>query len=277
MLTKKLSSLLTSTLCTAGIAVAVAPAFAQDPAYTKRTIYTFSQPVEIPGATLQPGQYEFRLAAPESNRTVIQVRSADGKEVFGTFHTMPINAPDPVAESEVRLIEAPPGQPQAVRAMWYIGERIGREFVYPRTQAARIARNATEPVLTTTAAVTRPEDANTTNVARLDQSGRDMPATSASSDANAGANTAAPPVTNREQGQVAANTAAQAPAPSASSPAGTVPNPEPRAPQQVAQNRTELPQTAGPVAAIAMMSAMAFGVAAAMRYRRQRATKKAHR
>jgi hypothetical protein len=46
--------------------------------YDKRTVFTFSGPVALPGVTLPAGQYVFRLADPASSQKVVQVLSADG-------------------------------------------------------------------------------------------------------------------------------------------------------------------------------------------------------
>ena len=53
----------------------------------KRTFFTFSGNVEMPGVALPAGKYEFRIANPDSSRNVIQVRSGDGKKTFGLFLT----------------------------------------------------------------------------------------------------------------------------------------------------------------------------------------------
>src|ERR1700682_635368 len=55
--------------------MSVATAFAQTP--DKRTLFTFSGPVTMPGVTLPAGQYMFRLADPSTSAKVVQVLSAD--------------------------------------------------------------------------------------------------------------------------------------------------------------------------------------------------------
>jgi hypothetical protein len=48
----------------------------------KRTTFTFSGPVALPGITLPAGQYLFRLADPSGDRKVVQVLSADVQQAL---------------------------------------------------------------------------------------------------------------------------------------------------------------------------------------------------
>ena len=47
---------------------------------------------------------------------------------------------EPADEPLVLFSERPAGSPQAVKVWFYPGERVGNEFVYPKTQAMAIAR-----------------------------------------------------------------------------------------------------------------------------------------
>ena len=78
-------------LCVVG--VLATSAFAQPQTVDKKVYFTFSGPVEIPGATLPAGKYLFHLADPDSGRQVLQVQSADGKKVYGMFFSMPAQRP----------------------------------------------------------------------------------------------------------------------------------------------------------------------------------------
>lgn len=69
----------------------------------RRTLFTFSGPVSIPGVTLPPGQYLFRLADPTTSRTVVQVLSADGTTPYGMFFTYPANRFEAAERPEVQV------------------------------------------------------------------------------------------------------------------------------------------------------------------------------
>jgi hypothetical protein len=137
----------------------------------KRTLFTFSSPVAVPGKTLPAGQYLFRLADPTTSGKVIQVLSADGTTPYGLFFSYLSERPEPSAQPEVRFMETAKGMPAAIKTWWYPGERIGYEFIYPKDQARRLAEGIAQPVLTTKAETTTTEQTNTLDLARMSSTG----------------------------------------------------------------------------------------------------------
>jgi hypothetical protein len=156
-------------LITCAVGMIATSVFAQT--YDKKVYFTFSGPVEIPGATLPPGKYVFHLADPDSSRQVLQVQSADGKKVYGMFFSSPIERSTPSDDPEVRFMEAAVGAPSAISTLWYGGERTGRELIYPREQALRIARTTNQAVLTTRVATTKADEAKSAELTRVSPSG----------------------------------------------------------------------------------------------------------
>ena len=120
----------------------------------KRTVFTFSGPIALPGVTLPAGQYLFRLADPASSRKVVQVLSADGKTPYGMFFSLPAERFESASTPEVELMETASGMPAAINAWWYPGERSGYGFMYPKDQARRLAQGAGQPELKTQARTT---------------------------------------------------------------------------------------------------------------------------
>src|SRR5690349_15959849 len=57
--------------------------------WDKKTILTFSGPVQIPGATLPAGSYVFKLADIPGNRHVVQVFDKDEKKIYTTMLAVP--------------------------------------------------------------------------------------------------------------------------------------------------------------------------------------------
>jgi hypothetical protein len=139
----------------------------------KKVYFTFSGPVEIPGATLPAGKYLFHLADPDSGRQVLQVQSADGKKVYGMFFSMPVQRPTAPDEAEVRFMETASGSPAVISTLWYAGERTGRELIYPREQAIRIAKTTNVAVLTTKTSTTKAGDVKSGDLIRVTPSGQD--------------------------------------------------------------------------------------------------------
>jgi hypothetical protein len=134
--------------CAAVLTAMFAPGVRADE-WDKKTILTFSGPVQIPGATLPAGTYVFKLADLAGNRHVVQVFDKDEKKIIRTLMAIPNDRLDATDKPVVLFSERPSGSPQAVKVWYYPGQRIGNEFVYPKAQAMRIARETHQPVLST--------------------------------------------------------------------------------------------------------------------------------
>ena len=165
----------------------------------KRTLFTFSGPVTMPGVTLPAGQYLFRLANPDSGRNVVQVLSADGSKPYGIFFSMRAERPEAASKPEVRFMETAAGTPSAIKTWWYPGERGGYEFVYPKEQARRLAQGARQPVLTTQGQTVTIEQTNTADLTRLSSLGQEV---NVSADATPAAST---PGGTSQQGELASS------------------------------------------------------------------------
>jgi hypothetical protein len=237
------------------VCLVAAPAAAQPS--DKRTLFTFSGPVAMPGTTFPAGQYLFRLASPDTSSNVVQVLSADGTKPYGLFFSIPIERVEPTSMPEVRFMETPAGTPAAIKTWWYPGQRTGYEFIYPKEQARDLAKGASEPVLTTQEQTTRTEQTNTGDLSRITSSGQETqvgPST---------ATTASTPIGNTQQGQIASSSITM-PVPFIPAIGGTAPASGRNAVAQSA--RAELPRTASPVPLTAMIGTLALMSAASLRY-----------
>lgn len=134
--------------CAAVLTVALAPGARADE-WDKKTILTFSGPVQIPGATLPAGSYVFKLADIPGNRHVVQVFDKDEKKIYTTMLAIPNERLEPSDKPVVLFSERASGSPQAIKVWFYPGNRIGNEFVYPKSQAMRIAKETHQSVLAT--------------------------------------------------------------------------------------------------------------------------------
>jgi hypothetical protein len=140
------------TLVVAMVAAAVVlatagAAFAQFGPVDKRTYFTFSGPVAVPGVTLPAGKYMFRLAD-SSSRNVVQVLSGDGRTSYAMFFALRAQRTEAATEPEVRFLETASTMPMAVDTWWYPGERGGYAFVYPKEQLRRLMFGSRPNVLT---------------------------------------------------------------------------------------------------------------------------------
>lgn len=227
--------------------VMVTPSTAQP--FDKRTIFTFSGPVSMPGVTLPAGEYLFRLANPDSGRNVVQVLNAEGTKPYGIFFAMRAERLEPASTPEVRFMETSAGMPAAIKTWWYPGERSGYEFVYPKEQARRLAQGASQPVLTTQTPTTTTEQTNTADLTRISSAGQE---TSVSADATPAAST---PGGTSQQGQVASSGISIA---NAAIPSRIETSPVPATGQSVQNARTSLPQTASMMPVVAVVGCLAL-------------------
>ena len=132
--------------CSVAAFVCLTAATASAQPSDKRTLFTFSAPVALPGVTLAPGQYVFRLADPYRNSDVVQVLNADGTKPYGLFLTLPADRGEPASGPEIRFRETPAGRAPAIEAWWYPGERRGYAFFGPKQPRNASAANATPAV-----------------------------------------------------------------------------------------------------------------------------------
>src|SRR3954462_8065318 len=139
----------------------------------KRTFFTFSGPVALPGMTLPAGRYIFHIVDTTTSRKVIQVMSDDGKKPFVMANTIPDQRRDAPKDATVSFYETPRGTPAAVKTWWYPGETTGYQFIYPRAQAKEIAHNTGKPVLTTKSESSKTEETKSAELTRIDANGRD--------------------------------------------------------------------------------------------------------
>jgi uncharacterized surface anchored protein len=89
------------------------------------------------------------------------------------FFSMPVQRPTAPDEAEVRFMETASGSPAVISTLWYAGERTGRELIYPREQALRIARSTNTSVLTTKTETKKAEDVKTADLTRVSPAGAD--------------------------------------------------------------------------------------------------------
>jgi hypothetical protein len=126
---------------------------AQQPDTKDRTIMTFSNAVELPGMKLEAGTYVFKLADTAS-RNVIQVFDQDEKMIMGQWLFVPAERQEVTGDTVVTFKETSAGATPAVQYWYYPGEKIGKEFIYPKDQALRIAGRTGATVLTEEGPVT---------------------------------------------------------------------------------------------------------------------------
>lgn len=115
--------------------------------YNKLTIFTFSQPVEIPGGKVLPaGTYAFKLLDSPGDRNVVQIFDKDQMKLYATVMAIPDYRPNPSDKPIITFAETKQGGPVAIKEWFYPGDQYGQEFVYPKNRAVEIAKQSNQPV-----------------------------------------------------------------------------------------------------------------------------------
>jgi len=230
-----------------------------------RTYLTFSNTVELPGVTLQPGTYTFRLADSPSNRHIVQVLSQDEKQIHATILAVPAERLEVTGDNVITFRETVENSTPAVQYWYYPGDKIGHEFVYPKAQAMRIAQRTGVNVLSTDGDVA---SAGST-VSSIGPDGQvsewkreTAPAPTAEAEASAVQAAPAPAETPREE------PAAETPAPAPAQPTAMATS----APTETAvgtSGQDELPRTASPLPLSGLIGLLSLGGALVLRRMRR--------
>src|SRR5262249_49197105 len=109
-------------LMIAALGIGLAPPTKAD-AFDKKTIVTFSAPVEVPGPKVLPaGTYVFKLLDSTGTRSVVQVYNKDENELYATILAIPDYRQNPTSETVMHFSEAPAGAPDALMTWFYPGD-----------------------------------------------------------------------------------------------------------------------------------------------------------
>jgi hypothetical protein len=123
--------------------------------WNRKTVMTFSGPVEIPGVHLQgwgvlpAGTYVFKILDSSSDRHIVQIFNESETMIYATILAIPNYRLRATDRTVVTFRERPSGEPEALRAWFYPGRNWGEEFVYPKARAVELAKTTNTPVLFT--------------------------------------------------------------------------------------------------------------------------------
>ena len=117
-----------------------------DTGFNKRTVVTFTQPVEIPGQILPSGTYTIELYESFGNRHVVRIYNADRSKLIATVLAIPNQRLTPTGDNVMKFTERPGNAPDALKAWFYPGNNSGQEFVYPKARAVELAQVTHETI-----------------------------------------------------------------------------------------------------------------------------------
>jgi hypothetical protein len=142
-----------TTMCGIALMSAIFTPTANADAWNRKTVITFSAPVEIPPvhlkgwSVLPAGTYVFKILDSQSDRHIVQIFNQDETVVYATVLAIPNYRLKATDKTVVTFRERPAGQPEALRAWFYPGRNWGEEFVYPKAKAVELAKETNTPVL----------------------------------------------------------------------------------------------------------------------------------
>lgn len=145
---------LTTVSCMALLGAVLVPLARADD-WNRKTVVTFSGPVEIPGvhlsgwAVLPAGTYVFKILDSQSDRHIVQIFDMNETTIYATILAIPNFRLKATDKTVMTFRERPAGEPEALRAWFYPGMNWGEEFVYPKAKALELAKTTHTPVLFT--------------------------------------------------------------------------------------------------------------------------------
>lgn len=217
--------------------------------WDKKTIVSFSQPVEVPGAILQPGKYVMKVVDSQSDRHVVQFTNERQNHVYATTIAVPAYRAQVTGRTVITFYEAAAGQAEPIRDWYYPGDNFGQEFVYSKEHLRDIA-------------FVRPA-ASESDAQRLVEP---TPVAAAEPVPEGESALVAAPIETQAQANSLTNDESNAPVEiaQATPPKSDYAAPS-SAPAQPAPEPTELPHTSGNMAGIAMMGLVSIGSAVTAR------------
>ncbi|OFV94227.1 MAG: hypothetical protein A3F68_08445 [Acidobacteria bacterium RIFCSPLOWO2_12_FULL_54_10] len=208
-------------------------------AMDKKTILTFSQPVQIPGAVLESGTYVVKRVD-WGNPNILRFWNHDETKIHATLMAIPVERSRPSENVEVTFYETRGSTPPAVRDIFYPGEITGEQFLYPKGGPVLMAL-AGEPVTPASTAA--------------------APAPAAPAYEPQAAPASREPAMAEQPAEQENVEIAQATTPAPTAPAAT---PTPAA-EPTTQEQPELPRTASPFPLLGLLGGLALAMGAILK------------
>jgi hypothetical protein len=120
--------------------------------FNRKTVVTFSAPVEVGGTgaqVLPAGTYVFKIMDSPGNLHIVQISNRDETHVYTIVLAMANFRLKPTDKTVMTFRERPAGEPEALKAWFYPGRSWGEQFVYARPKAIQLAKETNEIVLST--------------------------------------------------------------------------------------------------------------------------------
>lgn len=107
--------------------------------WNQATLFTFNQPVQIPGRVLPAGTYLFEIVN-EFNHEIVRISKAD-HTVIALIQARPSTQKGFTGKAAIVLAERGSLQPPAVVAWAYAGRLEGHQLLYPKQMQTEVAKD----------------------------------------------------------------------------------------------------------------------------------------
>jgi hypothetical protein len=108
--------------------------------WNQATLFTFSQPVQIPGHLLPAGTYMFELVN-SFDHEIVRISNADRTNVIAVIQARPTTQKGYSGKAAMVLAERGQSQPEAIVAWSYPGRLEGHQFLYPKQVQEEVAKD----------------------------------------------------------------------------------------------------------------------------------------
>jgi hypothetical protein len=110
------------------------------------TLFTFSQPVQIPGHVLPAGTYLFEIVN-NFNHEIVRISTADRTNVIALIQARPTQQKGLSGKAAIVLAERGMSQPEAIVAWSYPGRVEGHQFLYPKQVQEEVAKDKHDTIV----------------------------------------------------------------------------------------------------------------------------------
>jgi len=110
------------------------------------TLFTFSQPVQIPGYVLPAGTYVFELVN-SFNHEIVRISNADRTNVIAVIQAVPTMQKGLSGKAAIILAERGASQPEAIVAWSYPGSVQGHQFLYSKQVREEVAKDKQDTIV----------------------------------------------------------------------------------------------------------------------------------
>ncbi len=144
-------------LCTVLLGLGLATT-ASGQASDQQTFFTVTEPLDVGGTILEPGEYQIMVVPLNTNRNTLRILSPDGSKVFATVLSIPhVSGRTAVRNTDSRFVYFPASadSPKALRT-WFSGDTladVGHDIAYTKDRAMELAALVNEPVVAVTTQV----------------------------------------------------------------------------------------------------------------------------